>query len=262
MDRPKWTDVAIVILTGGIVFLGYMQWNEMHEGGKDTHDLAVQAKSQADAAKSLADSTKNLADRMKDQADRTKVIADQAVVQAQSASSAAKTADASLKDSRSSFRQEQRAYVAVTVFTMSNPPTRTDKNGRHVCGDVHVANSGRTPAVNTAIFRYATFGPKAQATIEAFKPPERTPPSGAMLGIVGDNYGTACTEKAVDTTTEQNLVNGTLPLYVYGVIEYDDIFGNPHQTGFCSERVIDSTAFIGCADDHGEPFGNWFERKK
>jgi len=89
-DKPKWTDVAIVILTGGIIFLGAMQWIEMHSGGKDTHDLAVQAKSQADAAKSQADGTKNLADRMKDEADRTKVIAEQAVVQANAAQSQAR----------------------------------------------------------------------------------------------------------------------------------------------------------------------------
>ena len=64
MDKPKWTDVAIVILTVGIVFLAIMQWWEMHSGGVDTHDLAVAA--------GKAPMPRNLGEQAKLQADGTR----------------------------------------------------------------------------------------------------------------------------------------------------------------------------------------------
>ena len=38
-DSPKWTDKAIVLLTGGIVFLAFMQWWEMHDAGTQTDKI-------------------------------------------------------------------------------------------------------------------------------------------------------------------------------------------------------------------------------
>lgn len=62
MDRPKWTDVAIVILTGGIVFLAFMQWREMHGAGEQTEKIIVAANIQASAANKIAEaSDKNAA---------------------------------------------------------------------------------------------------------------------------------------------------------------------------------------------------------
>lgn len=179
---------------------------------------------------------------------------------AAAATKAATIADDTLKDSRASFRQEQRAYLTVAAFEMSTPPVVVDKNGRHVCGDIHTANSGRTPALNPAIVRYATFGPNAETSVEALKIPNR-PPNGDVLGVTGDKYGSACT-LPVDGDAERRLIDGTIPLYIYGAIEYDDIFGQHHETGFCGERVLRSTAFILCSDDRGNGFGNWFEKKK
>jgi len=57
-DKFTKNDKVMMWLTGVIAFgtlvsalaIGF-QWHEMHEGGKDTHDLAVAAGKQADAAK-------------------------------------------------------------------------------------------------------------------------------------------------------------------------------------------------------------------
>jgi hypothetical protein len=61
-ESAKWTDVAIVILTIGIVIVSGLQWHEMHSGSADTHDLAMAAKAQADAAKAQADRMSNMSD--------------------------------------------------------------------------------------------------------------------------------------------------------------------------------------------------------
>ena len=94
----RWTRVAVGVSILAAIFV-CAQWWEMHEGGKDTHDLAVaagnqatwtqrladSAKIQSDKTQALADRTKDLADRMKDQADQTKAMAGQAIIQANAA---------------------------------------------------------------------------------------------------------------------------------------------------------------------------------
>jgi hypothetical protein len=77
-----WAKTA-VLMSGLAAMFVCAQWWEMHEGGADTHDLAVSAGKQADRMKDFADRmkdqadrTKDLADRMKDQAARTQAVAD------------------------------------------------------------------------------------------------------------------------------------------------------------------------------------------
>jgi len=60
-EKIKLTDWIVAIFTIAIAVVGYWQWEaisgqleEMKKGGKDTHELAVQAKNQADRTKELA----------------------------------------------------------------------------------------------------------------------------------------------------------------------------------------------------------------
>jgi hypothetical protein len=87
-----------------------------------------------------------------------------------------------------------------------------------------------------------------EQTIKNMQVPAYTSPGGNMLGNIGDTFGTAPTEK--------NLIDGSVPIYIYGVIQYSDIFGEYHEAGYCFLRVFRSTAFIGC------PFGTWFEERR
>ena len=86
------------------------------------------------------------------------------------------------------------------------------------------------------------------------KVPEYTSPSGDVLGTTGDKWGTAATD-TLDDTTAHALIESRTPLYVYGVVQYFDIFGEYHKTGFCAQRVPNNTPFITCEG------GNWFDRK-
>ncbi len=82
-------------------------------------------------------------------------------------------------------------------------------------------------------------------------------PSGDMLGTTGDKWGTAFTD-VVDEATARALIDGKISVYVYGVVQYFDIFGDYHETGFCSQRVLNNTTFITCRDG----LGNRFDRRK
>ncbi len=187
---------------------------------------------------------------------------------ANAAKSAADTADATLRHVKSqdketsaarlaAFKVEQRAYVAYTYAAMSNPPACAAPGlvGKRVCADIHFVNSGRTPAIGLHLYRHATFGKNAEKIIKTYRvPPRDFGPNGDLLGNVGDKWITAPTDP-VDDATSGNLINATVSLYVYGVAEYYDIFGDYHETGFCVFRVPGSNAFMECE------FGNWFDRR-
>ena len=137
---------------------------------------------------------------------------------------------------------------------MANPLVCQVPGGTRICADVHIVNSGRTPAIGVRIHRYATFGTDAESVIRAMKIPSYTSPSGDMLGAVGDKWGTAPTD-VVDDATAKEIVGGTISIYVYGVVQYYDIFGEYHETGFCSYRLPNNGPFITCE------FGNWFDKR-
>jgi len=188
---------------------------------------------------------------------QTQIISktDEALHEAADASqSAAATAKAALEFSSRSFKEEQRAYLWASSFNMSTPPICQVPGGVHICADVHIVNSGRTPAIGVRIHRYATFGPDAVGVIKAIKIASYTSPAGDMLGTVGDKWGTAATD-AVDDPTVKDILNGKISIYIYGVVQYYDIFSDYHETGFCAFRLPNNGPFIACE------FGNWFDKR-
>ena len=173
---------------------------------------------------------------------------------ADAAASAAKTARDTLDFSRRSFKQEERAYLWTISFNISNPPICTVPGTPRVCADVHVTNSGKTPAVGVLIHRYATFGPHAERIIKAMKIPAFTP-SGDILGTTGEKWGTAATHPIANSHVFQEVLSGKMPLYVYGIVQYLDIFGDYHETGFCAFRLPNNGPFMACS------YGNWFDKR-
>lgn len=183
------------------------------------------------------------------------------IAQAEAAKIATQTAvialDETKKDRAStqrSFREQERAYVSTTFFTMGTQPLCPDIRGIHVCADVHIVNTGRTPAVGIKLHRYATFGPDSERIVKAMKIPNYKTPAGTALATNASQFGTTFTE-VVDEKTANELINGSLRIVLYGIIQYFDIFDDYHETGFCAERVLKSTAFITC------DYGNWFDKK-
>lgn len=167
----------------------------------------------------------------------------------------AELAQKALGFSNASFRQEQRAYMSVKSCTMSTPAIVEASGGVKVCVNVHVANTGRTPAIGPKIIRYVAFGSNAERTIKAMKIPAYTSWGAAAgpTGLLEDTWGTAFTD-VVDPKTAADMVSGVIPIYVFGVIQYSDIFNEYHETGFCYERER-SGNFSSCK------YGNWFDKQ-
>ena len=109
----KWVDLIAglsVIATMGFIAL---QWLEMRRGSVDTHDLAVAAKSQADAAKTQADNTRLIAESAKSQAANTEKLALAAADQANAAINAASTAKRELDISVQSFHVHTSHWIGL-----------------------------------------------------------------------------------------------------------------------------------------------------
>lgn len=238
--------VGISALAAGFICL---QWWEMRKGGTDTHDLAVAAEQQAAR-------TKDLADRMKEQADSTRTIADQAIIQARANQKLAQNATDTLANDREAFREEQRAWMGVESAA-----------GRPLIASAPWAvqmaffNSGRTPArdlqiaVMYKISIVPLSGPPAR-DIKAlrFHRVESVAPQGHYYLNMGTSPG-AEGASAFATRSGKILVaeypfikSGRLFLYYYGILKYDDGFGNRKWTQFCILLANPQTGEVGFCD--------------
>jgi hypothetical protein len=132
------------------------QLKEMHDGGVDTHNLAVAAgdqanrmqdfanrmKDQADRTKDLADRMKDVADQTKDEADQTRDLVNAAKISADSARRAADIAEQTLNIS-------ERAYLTLGTPVDDFADKRTT---------VPIINSGHIPSGKAIVVTHeATF---------------------------------------------------------------------------------------------------------
>lgn len=228
-----WTRATFVILAVTCLFIAF-QWSEMHSSSADTHALAVAAAKQADRMKDLAD-------RMKDQAGATKTISDQAVIQATASKMLAQNGTETLKNTQRAFREEQRAWVGVeqvkgTGFTDKAPWTVV----------ITFFNSGRTPARNvqsSAMFKTSGVpiaGPSPKDIKDLrFGPAQSIAPDGRYFQVLGTAPpGEPTFEFQMQglhalMSSYQDIKNGSLLLYYFGILKYTDAFDIPRQTQFC-----------------------------
>lgn len=228
-DKAKWTDMAIVVLTVGIVLVSAMQWHKMHTGSADTHDLAVAAKAQADAARVQAENTKTIAESAKSQALNTQNLA-------QSTSDEVHRLDASVREAHrlvvaseianKNFKDADRpwigAYMSMQDFEVGKSPVLT----------ITVANTGRRPA-------RITLTEVRAKDYEAF-PARPEYPAGASewqsVTLVVPNQS-ANTVLTIATLTQQHmdlLMAGRDHYYVHANIEYLDVLTHTtHWTHVC-----------------------------
>jgi hypothetical protein len=201
---------------------------EMGKSAKDTHDVAAAAKAQADSTRALAESALDQAKTSTRLAEEFKRSADASKASAESYESMANSTAESLRFIQQNVHLEQRAWVSALMSL------RQFKAGKPILADIVTSNSGKTPAlhvdVTTEVLLAAPSSePPRNGTSARQAQDEQArnlAPQATMRTVVGERMEIAAEDfKKID--------DGLLQYTVSGVIRYDDIFGNGHETRFC-----------------------------
>ena len=234
----RWAKAAVIMAALAAIFV-CLQWWEMREGGKDTHDLAVAAKTQAERITNMSTAADQIRQATQDTVAQEKRIADNA---RDSLAASNRANGATLQATINQFRQEQRAWVGVQDvnpvggFTEKEPWQAT----------VVFFNSGRTPArhVETSgMFLTSPFPihepPQEDIKQLTFRPAPSIAPQSYYRQAFGLPVG-AEPPMTFQLEGQQTLISqypliksGRLFLYYFGILRYKDNAGVQRDTHFC-----------------------------
>jgi hypothetical protein len=243
--------VIIGIITG-LIFAG--QLYEMISGGTQTDKLVDYAKTQAQSADDIAQASDDFTDSAywmeEHMQDTANAIQD-------SVDTADRNTKKTISDTETAFRAEQRAWVGVQGtgeikgFTESETWKVT----------VVFFNSGRTPARNVRTSgMYVTSpiplsGPSTENIKQlGFRPAQSIAPQGFYHHNIGAEAAAEGTT-AAQLQGQQQLISEykfikdkRLFLYYFGILKYDDVFGNPRETQYCIYLANPDTKEVGMCD--------------
>lgn len=165
-----------------------------------------------------------------------------------------KQSSAALNASIDASRLDQRAWVTVTSIHIMDGFS----NAKNSKVEAIVTNTGRTPALGWRIKcgTIYTGGEQSRSDIAKILK-ESARPLDTSVGVIGpDVHPIVTMDTDASTYPEFKRVLGVKPfyLYVFGRMDYRDIFGKDHFTTFCFYRVSDTpVSEIGFSV---APFGN------
>lgn len=164
--------------------------------------------------------------------------------------------DKALEETKRNRELEYRAYVVVKGAHLVAEPTNPAIGNLFIT----VINTGRTPGLNGKVVSEVEFqeNPPPESTV--INPPDQTPsksvfaPQIEFLKLAGSlptdearkireaetqqrQAGSSESPKRASTTPRPipspRVYRDNRKIFVYGKVEYDDIFGKHHETKFC-----------------------------
>jgi hypothetical protein len=156
----------------------------------------------------------------------TRDAADAAQRGAAASEAQAEATKESIQSTVQSFRLDQRAWVGQMDSSASEA-----EEGKPITFRVVIGNSGKTPALNVRMAISSAHAPKAVKFIPRYSGPNTAAlqGTGAMQpgakGLLEQTTG-----PLVDVSKYQR---GEYLYYVFGRIDYEDVFGRPHWTTWC-----------------------------
>ena len=167
-----------------------------------------------------------------------------------SADAAKKSADAahsSLVLSQQTFKVQQRPYVWVKTPTIDRDGASPNKP---IYMNIEFVNAGTTPALEVSNHVYIKFSEVTDSDFEAAKNLFKQPGNekGGIITQSSTLFATAVSAQKVSLWTMKPVPwNGSDPIFVYGRIEYRDVFGDDHSTEFCWHYLLPNQVFMTCA---------------
>jgi hypothetical protein len=154
--------------------------------------------------------------------------------------------NAALEETKRTREIENAAYLFATHAILESPV----ESGKYPVTNLEFENTGRTPALHTRINALSAFFEKRSMVEEGELPPATIPlpyPSEGVFPPGGKVPG----KVSPPNLSKDNLIEASqagFTLYVWGTIDYEDIFGKPHRTEFCfANQSNDVTTFTVCS---------------
>jgi hypothetical protein len=231
MLRLTWAAVIVSVLSA-LVFGG--QLYEMITGGTATDNLVKYAGVQANASSDQADAAQQFSDTAEDINGRMSDAVEQLAA-------AAKNAKAGIGATQRAMRLDQRAWV---VWKAIDGAPVLDKPWKI---DTYFTNTGRTPAKNVKVFC------RVQPAIDEAEVDFGAAVFEKRATIIAPNDANSfcplnpltipkVTQDVLDTFSTKSKIE-----FNYGLITYDDIFGQKHWLSFCRSMDPDGRAWNACA---------------
>lgn len=141
------------------------------------------------------------------------------------------------------FRLDQRAWIGpnhMAIREMHAPDP--------IVAEVTISNSGKTPAIKTNVVYVLHSSDKTLNINEYAKHPiEPAPPAKPLLTLFpGTSLLLIPQTGTTDEAGIQSVANGRKYLYLFGRVEYYDVFNVKHETRFCSLYDPRTKAFGPC----------------
>ena len=122
------------------------------------------------------------------------------------------------------------------------------QEGQKIKSIVKFINSGNSPALNMTIHNNSGIRYTTSPEPDELVPIDSPNPSKAVVGPQVEHNAPVFTKEITDKRLIDGINEGTLYIYVWGVVKYEDIFGIKRETGFRLKSVPKATVFKICKD--------------
>ena len=204
---------------------------EIRQGGTDTHELAVQAKNQANRTKDVADRALEQAKATNELAREAKRSADAAVTNSKAAQETAITGQRNLVLAERVLFVQERPWIGLENFTA------VIESGKPITITVAFHNFGRSPAFDVEILNSCSYDIQPELVFEGrYALVQRTGSISIMMPNASRaTDGLTC---GLNLTPQQSSLveTGMKRIFMFGQIRYRDSINtaNPsHTTKFC-----------------------------
>lgn len=253
IKSPDTTNVIMALATVVIALFTWMTYTIVKSGPEDTKKIIQAAQIQAGAANQISDAADDFTDSARWMEQH---MEDAANAMQDSVDTADANTKTTIKNAQNAFRSEQRAWVGVLDAT---PIEFSEAKG--FSATVIFFNSGRTPARNVQSSGMYMFSPAPVSgpppefiKTLSFRPAQSIAPQGRYnLALGQESVGEITTPTQLQG--QQNLIsryqdikNKKVVLYFYGILKYDDVFGNHRETQYCISLADPDTKRIGFCD--------------
>lgn len=244
---------AIVIFAACQLWITYLNSRTSTE---QINKLITSADRISDAADSFSDSASSINDGI---GDAVMGLGTEAQKMEAARKSSDRASRKSLQATIDNFHQEQRAWISIKITN------QLFADRQPLAISTEFDNTGKTPAVKVKTCQVAEIVENSRPNIDISCPP-RANSAGFLVIFPGGNSarlsnatgdggkGLVSKDGFLDQPLMDELRHHTKIVYLYGRIDYSDVFGRPHWVTFCSAMLILPPAPGGLPETH-----NWIQ---